>query len=423
MKKINSLLDKIEIFLKTDIRYLLSGGFWLTAGQVTASLSSFLLSIAFANLLSKETFGQYKYVISLFGIIGALSLSGLTTSITQSVARGFEGVLVRSFWMSMRWGWLLTITSFGIAIYYYTLGNIPLTVSMMLVGVFSPLLYSALFYKSFLNGKKEFKTLTLYGIYYNIIPVLCMVGVVFFTDNVNAVVFAYLCSNTLISLYFLNHVLKKYKPNNKVDPKSMIFGAHLSFVNVLDTIATYLDKILLFHFQGSIDLAIYSFAVAIPEQIRSLLKIIPSLAIPKLAEKTNDEIQRTVYHKIWKISLITLPIAILYYFAAPFIYTYIFPQYIESIAYSQIFILIILVEGGLPGAVFKAQLAVRESYIMNTVGNLIRIGMLVPFVIFFGIWGIVWARILSRYAIFFISLFLLKKMKKTQISDKIQNTL
>lgn len=419
MARINIILNKIQVYLATDIRYIIKGGFWLTSGQIIASATSLILSVAFANLFPKESYGQYKYVISLFGILGALSLSGLTTAITQSVARGFEGVLLRSFWMSLKWGWLLTLTSFFVSLYYYLNENISLSTSLLLIGVFSPILYSSLFYKSFLNGKKEFKSLTIYGIYYNIIPVLCMVCVILFTDNVNIVVFTYLLSNTLVSIYFLKHILKKYKPNDKVDPESMRFGAHLSLVNTLDTIATYIDKILLFHFQGGVDLAIYSFAVAVPEQIRSLLKMIPTLAIPKLSQRSPEEIQTGIYTKIWKISLITLPVAVLYYFIAPYIYTYIFPQYIDSIFYSQIFIFIILVEGGLPGAVFKAQMAVRESYIINIFGNIIKIGILVPLVILYGIWGIIFARILSRYITFFISIVLLKKMKNPGESVKI----
>jgi len=58
--KIYRLLRRSEKYFKTDMVYLAHGGFWLTLGQIISSAASFLLAIAFANLLPKETYGTYK---------------------------------------------------------------------------------------------------------------------------------------------------------------------------------------------------------------------------------------------------------------------------------------------------------------------------------------------------------------------------
>ena len=131
---------KAEAYLQTDVRYILSGGIWLTMGQVISSGSSFLLSIAFANLLSKEVYGEYKYIISLFGLLGALSLSGLGTSITGSSARGYDGVLRKSFFLCLRWGFLITGVSTLASLYYFLNQNFTLGYSLLVVGVISPFL-------------------------------------------------------------------------------------------------------------------------------------------------------------------------------------------------------------------------------------------------------------------------------------------
>ncbi len=61
--KICNFLRWSEKYIKTDMIYLVKGGFWLTLGQIISSVSSLLLVIAFANLLPKETYGIYKYFL------------------------------------------------------------------------------------------------------------------------------------------------------------------------------------------------------------------------------------------------------------------------------------------------------------------------------------------------------------------------
>ena len=68
-EKIYNLLRWSEKYTKTDMVYLAHGGFWLSFGQIISSLSSFLLAIAFANLLPKETYGNYKYILSIASIL------------------------------------------------------------------------------------------------------------------------------------------------------------------------------------------------------------------------------------------------------------------------------------------------------------------------------------------------------------------
>ena len=71
------LLRKSERYFKTDMVYVARGGFWVTAGNIVSALAAFGLAVAYANLLPKESYGTYKYILSLAGIIGAFSLTGL----------------------------------------------------------------------------------------------------------------------------------------------------------------------------------------------------------------------------------------------------------------------------------------------------------------------------------------------------------
>ena len=81
--KAYNLLRWSEKWTKTDMIYLARGGFWLTLGQVISSLSAFLLAIAFANLLPKETYGEYKYILSIASILAIPTLTGMAFLKTQ----------------------------------------------------------------------------------------------------------------------------------------------------------------------------------------------------------------------------------------------------------------------------------------------------------------------------------------------------
>ena len=89
--KVKELLLRSEKYTKTDMLYLARGGFWLTLGQGLGIIAGLLLVIGFANLLPKEVYGNYKFILSLGGIIGAFTLTGMSIAVTQAVARGFEG--------------------------------------------------------------------------------------------------------------------------------------------------------------------------------------------------------------------------------------------------------------------------------------------------------------------------------------------
>jgi len=66
-----------EKYTKLDMVYLTKGGFWMTLSQVSSNMLSLLLVIAFANLLPKETYGLYRYILSLAGMLNSLSLTGM----------------------------------------------------------------------------------------------------------------------------------------------------------------------------------------------------------------------------------------------------------------------------------------------------------------------------------------------------------
>lgn len=408
--KLYRLLRWSEKYTKTDMVYLASGGFWLTLGQIVSAGSAFLLSIAFANLLPKETYGVYKYVLSVAGILAIPTLGGMNTAVTQAVARGFEGSLMPALKAKIRWGLLGALASLILAGYYFYQDNTTFTISFLISAVFLPFMDSFGIYDSLLQGRKLFGVSTKYGIISQIITIACLITTLFFTKNLFLIFLAYFSSWTLLRFIFLKIILKKFQPNTSKDLQTISYGKHLSFMNVFPLIAQQLDKILLWYFLGPVQLAIYSFAVAIPDQIKSPFKNLQALILPKFAKRDNEEIKSAIKDKILKMSIVLSLITVLYIAITPVIYKTLFPKYMESVFYSRIFaISIISMVIIVPYSFLYSKVAKKKLYQFNIVRAVFQIFALFILIYYFGIIGAIFARITSEFFNLAILLLLLKR--------------
>ena len=404
-------LRKTQKYTKTDNVYLAKGGFWLTAGQIISASAGFLLAIAFANLLDPTTYGNYKYILSLMGILGIFCLPGIGTAITQAVARGLEGDFTKGFKLKLKWGLLGSLSAICLGIYYWIQGNTNLPIPLFLIAIFLPLMQASQIYGSLLIGRKFFSSQARYSSISRILSVSAIIIALFLTKNLTWLIAIYLISNTALNLFFYLLVKSKFKPNKKQDSETLAYGKHLSLMGVIGIIANSIDKILIFHYLGAIDLAIYAFAIAPPEQIKGVFKNIHSLAFPKFSQRTTKEIKKTIFKKMAKFFLILLPIVGFYILIAPFIYKIFFPQYLDSIFYSQIFALSLLSSPAvLATSALQSQKAQKTLYQLNICVPAIQIIILFISIYFWGLFGLIIGKIIARFLSALIIVWKTKKM-------------
>ena len=411
-KKTHRFLRYTQKYTGTDNIYLLQGGGWLTLGQLISSVSAFLLAIVFANFLPKETYGTYRYVMSLTGIIAILALPGMTQAIIRAVAQRNEGSFIEGFRAKLRWGLLTTPISLIFAGYYFVNQNSVLGFSFLLAALFLPVMDAFGHYHSFLHGKKLFAESTKYLSLTQIISAAILALTALITDNIFAILAAYFAASTALRILFFLITVKKFPRNKNRDSRAIPFGKHLSLLSLFGIVSVNIDKILIFHYLGAAELAIYIFAIAVPDQIRMLVKNIPKLALPKFSRKSPTEIKASIYKKIFLITLAMIPVVAIYFFAAPYIYKLLFPQYLESINFSRAFAFILLAgAGGLPAAALKSQMAIKQSYILDIFTAMSQILLMLVFLITgYGIWGIVMGRVIGRFLSLGVSLMLIKRL-------------
>ena len=138
-----------------DLPYFIKGGFWLSVSQFFNTLKGFILSVVLANILSKEAFGEYSFVLSILGVVGVFALPGMSLAIIQSVAKGYEGTYFRGLREVFKYSWIGSVILVGMSIYMYFKGNFNLSTIFLILSVMFPFYSISGYYYSFLNGKKD----------------------------------------------------------------------------------------------------------------------------------------------------------------------------------------------------------------------------------------------------------------------------
>ncbi len=394
-------LDTVEKYLRTDIRYILHGGFWLTTGQVATSLAAFVVAIAYANLLPKELYGTYKYVISLAAILAAFSVTGMNSAITRAVAQGAEGTLRSGTRMRLYGGIAGAIIAALIAVYYYSNGNATIGTAMLVIAAFLPLFDTFNTASAYLYGKREFGRDAFYTMITRAGCAVILVAGIFLTQDLFILLALYFGSYALLRMFFYWYVLRSISSQAADDPSAVRYGVHLSVINAFVLVAGQIDKILVFHFLGAVEVAVYFVATAIPDNIKSIVRNIGVLAAPKYAALSEDEARRALpdlWRKTLFFTLLLLAGVVAYVLISPYLFRLIFPTYAEAVLFSQFYAFTILATSlGLPSALLQYQGRTRDVYILNIANNVMQIALIAAFVPLWGLWGAVWARLGSMF--------------------------
>jgi O-antigen/teichoic acid export membrane protein len=327
------------------------------------------------------------------------------TAVTQAVARGYEGSLIPALKTKIRWGILGGLASLILAGYHFYQGNTTLTISFLISAVFLPFMDSFGIYDSLLQGRKLFDVSTKYFIISQIIAIASLIAVLFFTKNLFFILFTYFASWAMLRFIFLKITLKKFPLNQNQDPKTISYGKHLSLIKGINIATSSVGNIALFHFVSSQALAVYSFGVAPIEQLRSFVNITENLLLPKISTQipTNFKL-KNIIRKTAPFLAILLLIIIIYIIIAPTLYTIFFPRYLESIIFSRIYSISLFFTtiNIIQMSILKAIRAVNVLHTINTINTFLNLGLIIPMVNYFQIYGLIYAIILIKIILMLI---------------------
>lgn len=422
MNFLRYLTKYFERFLKTDIYSLAEGSIWLTIGKVAGLVVAIATSVVYGQFIDKDVYGNYRFILSIFGMLGIFALPGMATSIVRSVARGFDGTFRSASRLIFISSCATTLIGTSIAIYFILLGKTGIGIGIFAIALLTPMAEGLGNWRAFFEGKQQFREKTLWVVLTNVLHGIAMIGTtiaIFYwhipAGNAIAIlatvhIIASAIPNVILSL----KVVRGIPPDAPVEDGSLRYGLHSSLAGIPSTIAYSIDSLLLYTFLGPASVAVYSFAIAPIEQLKAFINSIADVAFPQLSSKmttleSRERLQKTLMQKIMRASLITLLIVCAYFIAAPFLFDMLFPQYHDAVFLSQIFSLsLILVPMSILDKTLKAEGNIAKIYIYNAASPIILISTLLILIPFYGLWGAIVGRLIGKITNFLFLYILFK---------------
>ena len=415
--KLNAVIAKIsaklEPYIKTNLSYLLKSGFWLNMSYAVGTLISFGLSILFAHFVSKEVYGTYRYILSVAGMATAFSLTGMNVAVMRSVSQGYDGIFKKSLIEQLKWAWPQFLFSFIAGAYYLYQGNTPYAIALFIVSVLGPISSVANTFSAVLYGKKEFRTSTAYGTISNVAYFVGMVAAILGAPHsLIILIIGYYALNTAANIYFCLRTYKRYRSlaSNEYRQEDISYARHLSFMNIIGTLATQADSVLVYYMLGPVSLALYAFATLLPERIRVMFGFISTAAFPKIAEKDLGNIRSALKRKTWQLILLALIISAIYIAVAPTFFKIFYPQYQSIVIYSQVFSLsLIAIATNISLTSLQAHRKQKELYIISAGVPILKIAISAVGIFYLGLWGAIIAKMAHHVLLLASSSFYLHK--------------
>ena len=413
-KQVVALLLWSQKYTKADMLYIARGGFWIAFAQALNGLLSLILIVAFANLLPKETYGLYRYILSIAGILTIFTLTGMNSAVSRAVAKGEDGILKPAVHYQLKWNAMMAVACMIVGVYYYINDNTVFAFSFMTLAIFTPLTLAFNTYSAFLEGKKEFKRANILNIASTLTYTIGTLALLFITDNVVWLIGIYASATFIPAFVFYLYILRTFKPPTEPSAETMKFGRELTYLRMMDPIIGQIDKIILGHFWGPAHLATYTLALAIPNRITLFIKSWVTVGFPKFSTKTATEINSVFKKRVFQGLLLGSLIAFLYACAVPVLFTYVLPQYLDSIFYAQLLGIGIIF--ALPNRymtlLFTSQGESKRLFTRTFVMSITNITLCVILGIQGGILGLVIAHILFHMYGFCLNIYMWRQLIK-----------
>lgn len=372
--------------------------------NVVGLVSSFLLMIAFANLVDKSNYGTYQYVLSVASVIGACSLTGIGPAFVRAVGKKEYGFLKYGQKKAIKWSVIPLLIGFLTCVYYFIAGNYLIAISILVCVIILIVTDYLSRFVFILNGLGNFSKSNLILTAQALGPVLFLLPLLFFIQNPLVLTTVYfgsvalmgLCANLLLNT---SQIFKNFDfsvVNEKYNNVNLKFAIHQSLVYVINIVTTNFDKILLFQTLGAHQTASYVMAISLPNRIRSLTKQFEPYVFSKFANHSAQAVHAKITSKFIATLLFTIPFFLIYALFAQYFFSKFLPQYTDMAFLSIIYALSLF--GGasiVPYAALKAHANETYAYYYTAATSVVTITALIVGIFTAGLPGAIIGKMVS----------------------------
>lgn len=399
------LLQKI----KSERGNLLSIG----TTSLVSVVASFVMMLAFANLLDQQTLGIYQYIIATASIIGAFSFTGMGIAIIRAVSKQSYSFLLiarRYLW----YGSIIPVTIGAVVAGYYAYKtNYELALGILFSVICIVIIQVLMRYNSLYVAIEQFKASNYLLKAHALAPVIFVLPALFFMQHAGLLAVLYF-GGSLVAVFFSALLLKMPQQEKaliskqasqsiddaakKINSFYVRFATHQSVIKFLYTIAIHLDKILIFQMLGAQETAMYFIAVSIPDRLRSLIKQFEPYLFSKVAKHSAHASATNMRVKITSMLVLVLPFFILYISLVPLFFNLFLPNYTNVIHLAMLYGITLFASVMIiPESILRAHSGNRIFYNLSTQFIVIKTILLFTGIYFLGLLGAIIAATLSMF--------------------------
>lgn len=375
-------------------RAMMDGGIWLFFEKILLLGKGLLLAYLYANWLSREVYGQYQFVIAFLGVVSVLIFPGMGVAMVQALARNKDGIFSRAASLLFRTSFFGSIVLVLSALAYFLLSEVNLAKSLLLLAVVFPGYIVMNIWRYYYTGKVRFDLLVKTSIIFETISLLFTLFALFFFPQLVWLVIFGIVLPIPFSLLLVWKLYVKTRDMDS-DDDNIHFGKRISYTVGLSTLATYGDKLLLGHFLGFSELAVYSIAMIIPEQAKGAIAsfMVPLLPQYSVAEKKGEMRDHFIFFVV-----ISFACAMMLYLLMPIFFKIVFPQYVDGTSFARMLLGVLLfIPFVLLETFFRAKKKERVVFRANLIGSVTSLVFVVVLVPIFGIMGAIFAKLLGQF--------------------------
>lgn len=408
-EKYDEYLEKYTKKFGLDLKYFLYGGFWIFLNEIINFTRGFVISILFANFLSKETYGEYTFILTLLSIAMLFALPGIPITIIRSLTKNFDGTYKKANNLVFKWSFLGSLLIIFVGVYSIIFNKNYNFLLLLILSLFFPLYAYTSYYHTVLHAKKEYKVLFISNIIFTIFYFISILIPLFFSLGIFYIIIMTTLSHIFVKGYFhfyiLNHIIK----NDEVDEKGIFFGKKISASRGFSSFLLRLDPILITYFLGFQSLAIYTIVTMLPSQFRFLFKTTSPLFLQKFSTIITNKKKLIIYFII--LAFIAFLTILIFSISSKYIFMLFYPEYLIHYKLSILFSLSLLVIPGLLlQSYFQAELSNKFINFVELSSSGINLILILILIQHFGLIGVIISNIISRiYISIMFFLFLLKK--------------
>lgn len=387
-----------------DAVYIAKGSAWLNGRLIFSTILTFGLSVAFANLLSPEEYGQYKFIISAVTLWGALLLAGANTAVASAVARGAQRTFLASIPLQIRWDLAAALCIAGTGVYYISQGNSGVGIPLLASAILYPASAVLNTYSAYFGGIQDFRRQATYESITSAVYFGTIITALFLGANAGLLAILFFAANAVGHSIGFMRAKRMVDRSTGVEPGALDYAKQLSLVSIPGSLMLQLDNILVFHYLGSVELATYTFAMLGPDKLGSVLKFIPLIALPKYAQRNAEDLRDSVPRRSLQFSALGAMLGVAYALAAPIAFKIFFPQYLAAVPYSQVYALSLVAAGAmLSTSSLMAQGRIRRIAVMQFFLPIVQLVVTYLGIRHFGLAGAIGAKLVADFANYAIS--------------------